>query len=57
MPYCCKECFSNKVIKEFIQENSSTMGECKYCGSSKTPLMLIAIVTKYYHFNGLLQRF
>lgn len=47
MSYCCEKCFSNKALKEFIRENSSTMGKCKYCGSSETPLISLRRLGKY----------
>ena len=39
MSYCCEECFSNEAIKKFIQENSSIVGECEYCGSHNVSLI------------------
>lgn len=47
MSYCCEECFSNKAIKEFIRENSRTMGDCEYCGSSEIPLILVQDLGKH----------
>lgn len=47
MLYCCEECFSNEAIRKFIQENSSTMGECEYCGSSNTPLISLRTLGKH----------
>ena len=47
MLYCCEECFSNEAIKKFIRENSKTMGDCKYCGSSETPLISLRVLGKY----------
>ncbi len=39
MSYCCEECFSDEAIKKFIQENSSIVGECEYCGSHNVSLI------------------
>jgi hypothetical protein len=32
--YCCVECFSDKIIREFIKE-CGEIGECEYCDSKK----------------------
>ncbi len=39
MSYCCEECFLNEAIKKYIQENSSIVGKCKYCGSHNVSLI------------------
>lgn len=47
MPYCCEECFSNKAIKKYIREYSSTLGACEYCGSSEKPLISLRTLGKH----------
>ncbi len=47
MSYCCGECFSDKAIKKFIQENTNTVGECEYCGSCNVSLIPARTLGEY----------
>lgn len=37
--FCCPNCFSNRFIKEYIEQNNEGIGNCPYCNNSDVRLI------------------
>lgn len=40
MPNCCTQCFSERLIQQFI-EAAKVISDCDYCGSSNVPIRVV----------------
>lgn len=40
--YCCKKCFNNKYLQEYIDNNSAITGTCDYCGTIEAKLCSVS---------------
>ncbi|MBS4211606.1 hypothetical protein [Neobacillus rhizophilus] len=45
--YCCKNCFEDEILIEFIREQGE-QGNCVYCGEEDT--LIVGLVDLYYSF-------
>ncbi|MBR5650323.1 HEPN-associated N-terminal domain-containing protein [Pseudobutyrivibrio sp.] len=45
--YCCTNCFNNKYIKKFIENNVEEEGDCPYCASIKVQMISLETMGKY----------
>lgn len=46
---CCPNCFSDDWLIEFIRKNSTSTGECDYCGAADAPLVEVGQLTECFH--------
>ena len=45
--YCCKNCFSDCCLQEYIENNNERVGNCNYCGSISVKLCAVEKIGKY----------
>ena len=45
---CCPNCFEYAWLKEFVERESEGRGTCSYCGSERTPVLLVDELEPYF---------